>query len=57
LTSLINTPSLTFCVPLAAVVFTHTGSCNGALIGEAVFLGLGCLLALSGRGHRVAIAA
>lgn len=55
-TSLINTPSLTFCVPLAAAVFTHTGSYNGALIGEAVFLGFGCVLALSGRRRAAAVA-
>lgn len=53
LTSLINTPTLTLCVPLAAVVFTHTGSYAGAIIGEAAFLAFACLLALSGRRRTV----
>jgi MFS family permease len=47
LTSLINTPSVTLCVPLAALVFTRTGSYTGAIIGEAAFLAVACLVALS----------
>jgi len=56
LTSLINTPTLTLCVPLAAAVFTRTGSYSGAIIGEAAFLAIACLLALSAWRRRAVVA-
>jgi hypothetical protein len=41
---------------LAAAVFTRTGSYSGAIIGEATFLAIACLLALSAWRRRAVVA-
>ena len=47
--NLLNLPFSVLCVPAAALVFAHTGSYAGAILGESAFLACGCLLLLSVR--------
>jgi MFS family permease len=54
LSQLIILPFSVLCVPAAALVFTRTGSYDGAIIGVAGFLLLTSLLALSARRRRPA---
>lgn len=49
LVQLIILPFSVLCVPAASMVFTRTNSYAGVIIGVAVFLGIGCLTALSAR--------
>ena len=52
LVNLINLPFSVLSVPAAAVVYARTGSYGGALLGQAVFLALGCAVALTVRRRR-----
>ncbi len=49
LVNLVNLPFAVVTVPAAAMVYAHTGSYAGAIVGEAGFLALGCLLVLIAR--------
>ncbi len=44
---LVTLPFSVLCVPVAALLYTRSGSYNGTIIGVAAFLGVGSLLALS----------
>jgi MFS family permease len=54
LVNLVNLPFAVVSVPAAAMVYAHTGSYAGAIVGEAAFLALGCLLVLLARRGRAA---
>ncbi len=53
--NLISLPFSVSCVPAAAVIFTRTGSYNGAIIAVAVFLGVTGLIALTAGRRRPAM--
>lgn len=42
----VNLPFAVLCVPLAAIVYTRTGSYSGAIIGQVVFFVIALLLVL-----------
>jgi MFS family permease len=54
ITNLLNLPFAVLCVPAVAIIFTRTGSYSGAIVGQAIFLLLGVVLALSARRSRSA---
>lgn len=56
LVNLINLPFSVLCVPAASMVYAHTGSYDGAIMGVAAFLGLASLLAVSARRPRAVMA-
>lgn len=55
LVNLVNLPFAVVTVPAAAMVYAHTGSYAGAIVGEAGFLALGCLLVLLARRGRAVV--
>jgi predicted MFS family arabinose efflux permease len=56
ISNLLNLPFAVLCVPAVAIVFTRTGSYSDAILGQALFLLLGGMLALSARKTTSAIA-
>ncbi len=55
LVNLVNLPFAVVSVPAAAMVYAHTGSYAGAIVGVAVFLALGGLLVLLARNAAPAL--
>lgn len=54
---LVNLPFSVLCVPVAALIYSHTGSYSGAIIAQAIFFLIGVPLALSARPRREAAVA
>ncbi len=54
---LLNLPFGVLCVPVAALIYSHTGSYSGAIIVQAIFFLIGVPLALSARPRRGAAVA
>jgi MFS family permease len=52
LVNLINLPFSVTAVPAAALLYTRTGSYEAAIVCEAAFLALGCVLAFSAKKRR-----
>jgi MFS family permease len=52
LVNLVNLPFAVVSVPAAAMVFAHTGSYAGAIVGQVAFLALGSVLVLFARRGR-----
>lgn len=57
LINLINLPFSVVTVPGAAMIYAHTGSYAGAIMAQAAFLGLACVMALAASRKRPAVAA
>jgi predicted MFS family arabinose efflux permease len=54
---LLNLPFSVLCVPVAALIYSHTGSYSGAIIVQAIFFLIGVPLALCARPRRGAAVA
>ena len=52
LVNLVNLPFAVVSVPAAAMVYAHTGSYAGAIVGQVAFLALGSVLVLFARRGR-----